>query len=614
MNDTPSAPQASDVWLQRGFVGLILLSAAVAMSYNFADPDLWGHIRYGEDLLRDGLPAYTTYSYTAQEYKWVNHENFAEIVLAITNAVAGAPGLMLLKTAFALAAGWLMLQYSRRRGVHILASGSVLLIAASVIGYRWAIRPQLFTYMYFTLMMALLGYCFEGWNGRWHVRLPWLDKLGWNPEATHHDPAADSHATTDAGSADQRPMQYSHLRMRALWLMPLLICLWTNSHGGFAAGLAVYTAYLLCRSLEAVMRRGWEASGILKRFALMIFAACFATFLNPYGPGLHQWMLASLGSPRPEITEWWPPEMLTSGAAMIWILIGLFVTSLVFTRKPRDFTQLVLLGVTFWQSMEHQRHLPFFAILCAMWLPEHVQSLFLRIRGDAKKIEAEEPTGNARLFLYGGLAGAYVVLLAMLVPKLIDVPVPRSDFPVSAVDYVKQNRLNGKMVVTYNWAQYAIAALGPATPEGEEGVKVSFDGRFRTSYPAEVVDMHFDFLLGDGDSRVRHRDSTAPFDPVRVLEYRRPELLLLSRYQKHSTQTIEQHRDQWVLLYQDELAQVWGLRWKFGSPKSPDFVPPANRRISDQPQTGVVAWPAIPVQGSPLPAPETVVSAPSAPQ
>ncbi len=604
MNDQLTANRQADVWLQRGFIGLILLSAATAMSYNFADPDLWGHIRYGEDLLRDGLPAYTTYSYTAQEYKWVNHENFAEIVFAITNAVAGAPGLMLLKTVLAMAAAWLMLQYSQRRGVHILASGSVLLIAAAVIGYRWAIRPQLLTYMYFTMMMALLGYAFEGWNGRWHVRLPWLDKFGWNKEAEEED--------ARIAETGERPMEYSHLRLRLLWLMPLLICLWTNSHGGFAAGLAIYTAYLMCRGAEAVMRRGWEAAGILKRFGLMIAAGFFATFLNPYGPGLHQWMLSSLGSPRPEITEWWPPDMLTGGAAMIWMLIGLFVASLLFTRRSRDFTQLVLLGVTFWQSMEHQRHLPFFAILCAFWLPEHVQSLFLRMRGEAKEIEAEEPTGKSRMYLFGGMAVAYAVLLGMLVPKLLDVPVPRSDFPVSAVDYVKQNRLNGKMVVTYNWAQYAIAALGPSTPEGEDGVKISFDGRFRTSYPAEVVDMHFDFLLGDGDSRVRHRDSTAPFDADRVLEYRRPELLLLNRNQKHSTRTVEQNQDQWVLLYQDELAQVWGLRWKFGSPKSPDYIPPEKRQISDQPQIGNVAWPAIPKVGSPLPAPESAVVSNSA--
>jgi len=291
--------------------------------------------------------------------------------------------------------------------------------------------------------------------------------------------------------------------------------------------------------------------------------------------------------------------MLSTEASMTWILIGLFMSSLLFTRKPRDFTQLVLLGVTFWQSMEHQRHMPFFAILCAFWLPEHVQSLFVRLRGDASTVAPQEPAGKARMFLFGGMGVSYAVLLAMLVPKLIDVPVPRSEFPVGAVEYVRQNRLNGKLVVTYNWAQYAIAALGPATPEGEEGVKVSFDGRFRTSYPAEVVDMHFDFLLGDGDSRVRHRDSTAPFNADRVLEYRCPDLLLLNRYQKHSIKTIQRNRGQWVLLYQDELAQVWGLRWKYGSRKSPDYIPTSQRRISNQPQIGNAAWPAIPVAGKP---------------
>jgi hypothetical protein len=50
----------------------------------------------------------------------------------------------------------------------------------------------------------------------------------------------------------------------------------------------------------------------------------------------------------------------------------------------------------------------------------------------------------------------------------------------------------------------------------------------------------------------------------------------------------------WVLLYQDELAQVWGRASRYGDPASPDFIPPAGRQIDDAKQGGFAAWPAIP--------------------
>jgi hypothetical protein len=70
-------------WLPRAVFTAMLLTCAVAVSPNLPDPDLWGHVQYGRDLMVDGLPATTTYSYSAIGYRWINHENLAELLLAI---------------------------------------------------------------------------------------------------------------------------------------------------------------------------------------------------------------------------------------------------------------------------------------------------------------------------------------------------------------------------------------------------------------------------------------------------------------------------------------------------------------------------------------------------
>jgi len=71
------------VWFDVAILSATLLTCAVALSPSIADPELWGHVQYGRDVLRDGLPAETTYSFTAEGYRWINHENLAELVLAL---------------------------------------------------------------------------------------------------------------------------------------------------------------------------------------------------------------------------------------------------------------------------------------------------------------------------------------------------------------------------------------------------------------------------------------------------------------------------------------------------------------------------------------------------
>ena len=57
-----------------------------------------------------------------------------------------------------------------------------------------------------------------------------------------------------------------------------------------------------------------------------------------------------------------------------------------------------------------------------------------------------------------------------------------------------------------------------------------------------------------------------------------------------------QEQEDFVLLYQDSLAQVWGRRERYDEPASADYFAEAERRISERPQEGSVTWPALPVR------------------
>lgn len=564
MQDSLSQPEnnTSRPWAAWAIVAGTLLAAAIAVSPNGADPDLWGHVQYGRDALRDGLARTTTYSYTANGYRWINHENLSELALAIGVDTIGPAGLLLLKTLLGLAICFVPFWKTKAFAKNPLPVVVVSLLIAVNLTNHWNVRPQLFSFGFFAFLLVLLEFAFTGWQGHWN--LPWLSQL------RRGEPA-------DAFS-------WNHRWVKLMWLAVPLCFLWTNTHGGFMAGVGVLCVYLACRMIEAATSYGWKASGMLRRLALMIVVVLLATLINPYSFGLHQWMLEALREPRPEITEWHPLYSLDMFSIAFVAMAAVIVFSLAFSKKPVDFTQLVVLTLVAAQAVMHQRHAPFLAMLCGFWVTPHVVSAWERVtqRSDGTE-RAPHPAFAWGVVVLGGLLFA-----VPLWHRLSVMPVYRDTYPVSAIEFLDEHHLHGKTIVSYNWAQYFIAARC-----GEGDSTVQFDGRFRTCYPQAVVDRHFDFILGDAPG-MRHRKLAGPVDPTAALQQGDPKLVLLDRGQPHSEQVMEEMATGWTLLYQDSLAQLWGRSDLFNDPQSPEYLAPQQRSISDAEQSGYVAWPAIP--------------------
>ena len=317
--------------------------------------------------------------------------------------------------------------------------------------------------------------------------------------------------------------------------------------------------------MEAVSCRGREAIGLLKRFAMMIAASVLATMINPYGVRLHIWLVQSLLAPRPEIIEWLPPQIKWEVASLafmpFWLLLAMGAAALVVSKKPKDFTQLVLLALLIVQALEHRRHIAIVALAFAFWMPQHMNELLRRLGQGARQLFVFFPP--FRRECVGCMGGLVAAALAFIGMNLLDqtrmICVRKEMFPVSAFQYIADQRLQGKMVITFDWAQYGIMAFGAET-DRDEGLRFHFDGRYDTCYPMEVVDMNFDFEMGDMGQGSRHRVRTSPprIDGGRLLEFNQPDFLLIARHRPEPQKILEQHKERWVLLYQDELAQIWG--------------------------------------------------------
>lgn len=555
--ETPKKFGSGSEWM--AFV-VLALAGLVFLSNNVADPDLWGHVQFGRDVLQSGeIKSTTTYSYTAEGYRWVNHENLSELILAFTYDNVGLVGLIAGKFLLAIFILFLIVVVARSRGVGWGVLGAACFLVAANLESFWHFRPQIASFVFCAMMLAVFEYCFHDWQAK------------------------------EAGVSE-----LFRSRFKWLWSVPLILFLWANSHGGFVAGLAIVGTYLTGRIVELIWARNPGALGWSVRLAMVGVAGVLATFVNPYSFGLHEWLLSSLGQPRPEIQDWLPIDWFSTSGTRFAMMVSASVVALWMTRRHVDRTQVLVLLLVGWQACSHVRHIAFFALLFAFWMPVHLQDLLTRVAEmwpQCRTQATRKKSNGLRSLVFGAVVAG---LLAVIGFRLSDVPVDKANYPVEAFEFIANNELDGRMVVTYNWAQYVIGAFG-GEHEKLPTCPVSFDGRFRTCYSQSVVDMNFDFIIHEVGPRVRYRSSdSGPVDPERVLEFGAPDLVLISRRQLPAIETMGSLRDDWCLLYQDKVAQLWGRKSRFDDPLGIDFLPESDRRISEREQKGTVTWPAFP--------------------
>ncbi|MCA9009554.1 MAG: hypothetical protein KDB01_07400 [Planctomycetaceae bacterium] len=534
-------------WLKYGILGLLTLVAANLLAWRSIEPDLWGHIQYGADWIHAGaMPTTASHTYSTPDHPWVNHENLFELAVAVGQRMVDGLGLMIFKCISGLWLLGMMVRTAARKGVPVMAAAVAMIPVASGLAEFWLMRPQLFSFLFCGLMLVALDRAFRDWDAAKTVRFQWL------------------------------------------WLCIPLMVAWTNAHGGFAAGLCIFIAVLGLRGMELWWHQRQQATGTLMQFAAIGMAAILSVLVNPYGYELPYWMLVSLSQPRPEVSEW--ANILDGGGVLFPFLLlsVLSILGICLTRFKRDWVQITVLALIAVQAVGHLRHLAFFAIAFGFWMPQHIWALWHRLVEWRPTLGVHEAlTGRAARLIGIELALVAAGLVGLLSYTFATFGVDRSKYPVSAFEFMEHENIQGRLVVTFDWAQYALAALAPDTTVG-------FDGRYDTCYPQTVVDMNFDLLFGADMSRRYRGPNSGPVDSNRVLEFGNPTLVLMDCIADvPAVRHLDGHPN-WVPLYRDARAALWGRRSIFDDPASPEYLAPERRCISDRMPEGIAAWPGFP--------------------
>ncbi|HEY8993224.1 MAG TPA: hypothetical protein VIM71_00950 [Lacunisphaera sp.] len=444
----PVSAPALSAWLRKAFGLAVIAFTWWRFSENTADNDLWGHVLYGQRMLHlGGLETTETLSWTATGLPWINHEVLAEIALGLAHRLAGGAGLWSLMMILAAATlGWAWHSGAGPDRTRRLTALALLALCTNFIALGYAVRPQLFTYLFFVALLVSLRHFFAG-------RLIW-------------------------GCAP-----------------PVLLAVWVNTHGGFLAGWVItlvaltsetfaghFPTLLRCVRCEP-MRSGPGHA------ALVALGCTGVLLLNPWGWRLVTWTFETVLLPRPYISEW-QPMPFNAGSLPFYFTIVLGVLAWGVSRQPRRLWEIIVWALLAVIAIRSQRHAPLFGLASLLFLPAHLPELLLRLSphtASLRNLVRRPAVAICAVLVLLGASGR-CIQASMTRARPFGMEVPRMLFPVSAIAYMKAHQLTGNTITFFDWGQMVLWEL-PDNP-------VSFDGRLDTVYPTRVMDAHWRLYAG----------------------------------------------------------------------------------------------------------------------
>jgi hypothetical protein len=413
-----------------------LLSAGFAallwylITQTSADADLWGHLRFGLDLLDTRrLPAWDPYSFTADRF-WINHEWLAELWLGIAYTLAGPLGLNLLKIASIALIATIVIAVARseRAATPDIVALTLLVVLATYTRTQ-VIRPQLFSVAVFAVVLYALHAAERG-------------------------------------------------RHQLLITLPLCFAVWVNLHGAWIVGLACCGCWLAAELWMTRPRR----RPLIVALGLAVLAA---TLINPYGTGMWRFLSETVRPSRPDITDWKPLAQLPAGIIVLDLVLPLIAASAIVLGRqhvrPRHLAIVAILAAGTWRVGRTDAFLQ--AAVGILLAPQILNGF------KAARERLQSPIWLIQI-PFGRVVASALVALAFVagIRQLKTIDLQGAWLPdVTGVEMVRRACSHQNVLTWFDWGEYAIWHLSP------NGIRVSMDGRRETVYSTRVLDDHSAF-------------------------------------------------------------------------------------------------------------------------
>jgi hypothetical protein len=398
--------------------GLLVVVVFVAKRNFDVDPDLWWHLKVGENILATHhWPTSDPYSFTASGQPWLAYEWLGDVLFAVVARIGGLRGLQALLIVLGVAIVLALYGYATLRSGNSKAGFLTAAVLLFLAAFNFNLRPQMLGYLFLILTAIALELFRQG-------------------------------------------------KSTALWFLPFLFLLWINIHGSWEIGLGAILIYWVCGLRQIRMgdieTRAWNPQ---ERVRLsLVFLLCLAVIsITPYGTKLAAYpfdVASSLPLNLAYIDEWQPmPLALTGPRLFLAMVLGTFAMQIAFQFKWRIEDLVLFLGGAV-MAFIHSRFLlifvPFFspllATVLARWIPGYARE-------------------KDRYLLNAAMMAAMLAGMIHYFPSRarIEENVAKQ-FPVGAVNYLQNHPISGAMFNSYGFGGYLVYSRG-------DHHKVFIDGR-----------------------------------------------------------------------------------------------------------------------------------------
>ncbi len=454
-------------WLY--FASILVTVIYLFLLNNTAHPDLWGRMAVGALYeYNDGtFPHHDVFSYTAPNSLDFNHEWGAGMLYYWLVKIGGSASLfwlqvVLYSATLAMALRLILKAFKASTAEALKAKEMGFIIFFPVLSflmcslYFLTLWTHDFTFFFYILFLSILEHC------------------------------------------------RSTKRHRLLLILPLLLLVWVNFHGGFIVGFFLIGIYLL----RAFALRD---KNMLKMLGVSLALCGIATLITPYGMDYlrHMWEFWCLD--RTGVSDWaWvfsnklPPfqpfyGLFYSVSLLFWVAIALY------DWKKQGLKQfpwpLILILATGYEGFIHYKLVPLF---CLTVLGVGFQLSFPSLSKLLLKCSSVPEGFKQRLHVITSylmplallIASGYMVITLSLSrphPFAVQVSDHRGmGYPIGAVNYLKRNQIQGNLWSTFIWGEFLYWNLYP-------DMKVAMDGRFETVYPMSFYKEFMDFATPPHD-------------------------------------------------------------------------------------------------------------------
>ena len=416
------------------------------------DLDLWWHLKTGQVIFETlRIPDKDEFSYTSYvpghirnigtehgettklpsedinrflSSGFIKRNWLSQLIFYLTYLYGGFTGIGILKSCIFVSAFLILYLAMKSRGAGQWTAFLVLCLVAYIGRDFNYTRPQIFSFLFFTCMLSIL-YDFKRGG-------------------------------------------------KSIYLLPLLMVIWANMHGGVILGVIIILAFTAAELMKYVLHsaRGMKKFSFLDKNqirVLALFAAlsALASLVSPSGPKtfLFPWILRN--SLFATIEEYHRPMLYEYHAYWAMVLLTALCGLILAAMRRLDITDLLLCLTVILPSLRSNKYIIYFALGAGVFLAYAVTCTGIRMKENPLIKGTYDKAGPSGIPLQGALslliatASAIALIHISASGDVLEFDMKEKRYPSRAATFIKENRLSGNMFNPFNWGGYLAWRLFP---------------------------------------------------------------------------------------------------------------------------------------------------------